>query len=83
MTFDQPYLCPFDNWAEVLDYCRTYGRVFYKAPMSPFAIKVPVRVKPRGRTVRVMVTIREHDCEPFTADSKHLERFLRHAPCDR
>ncbi len=65
----------FPSWAAVLAFVDGGGRLYYHAPLSVRPVAVPARVE--GNVVRIMVSVRTHDCDPFGADEGHLSRMKR------
>lgn len=66
----------FTNWNELLLYVQEELPVYYKAPMNFRAVQVKVKLV-RGGNIRVYPP--SNDCDPFTADEKHLMRFQKKA----
>jgi hypothetical protein len=66
----------FATWAEVLAHVQAGNETWYHAPLDilPHMVRTELR---RGGKVRVFPWSR--DCDPFTADAGHLNRFRRMA----
>jgi hypothetical protein len=64
---------PFASWDDVLDHVRIGHPTYYHAPLDYRPAFIQAKVK--GRKVRVTPLSRE--CDPFTADEGHLDRFRK------
>lgn len=71
-------LIPFATWAAVLEHVGAGKATWYQAPLDTRAVRVRVGLRRRG--TRVRVTPPGGDCDPFTADAGHLDRFRREDP---
>lgn len=83
-------LIPFHSWKDVLAHAKKGAPLFYKAPMDHRAVRLSPRkeqgqeavYEAHARTIRVWPygstgRGRSRTADPFTADSGHLDRFLR------
>lgn len=65
----------FANWETLLAYVRSERPLYYHAPMDYLPRLIRAR-NIKGDTVTVvLVTPLSSDCDPFHADTDHLDRF--------
>lgn len=62
----------FDTWRDVLVHVIAGSPIYYQAPLDARPVLVRVQLT-RGNKVRVFPP--STDCDPFTADAGHLDRF--------
>lgn len=68
-----PGFATFPTWDDVLAHVASGADVHYHAPLNHRPVLIKAAVKGKG----VRVTPYASDCDPFTADAGHLERFKR------
>lgn len=71
----------FETWPTLLAHVRACLPVYYQAPMDPRPVRVRVQFLGSrfltGEYKQIRVFPPSHDCDPFTADAGHLDRFRR------
>jgi hypothetical protein len=64
----------FSTWAELLDAIGADYTLFYQGPMDYRPSVVHTKLRKDGK---IRVTPIYADCDPFTADKGHLDRFRK------
>jgi hypothetical protein len=63
----------FNSWQDVIDHVNADLPIFYRAPMDARPRRIAAAVR-SGCKIRVYLLT--NDADSFTADERHLERFL-------